>query len=332
MPVGGSLCDPSGGRTEHGLLHVDGSRLQRLGLAPRPSTASVAPPLVCAALSECLVHDDAGLLADPDPTDDAGGTAIVIQHQNPLNLQGVFCVDAITCMAWGSDSGTATRGLEMTTQVWRGPSSGGAWSRAALPAPPGHDQEVPLARTLACVGSTCTAIGEVRDARTNYLTLTSVVWTAGADGVWHVVAAGIDDSGGGGSGVTRVPTDVSRIAVLRKANGVRLVGQLTAKQHCARGRVVKVIDRHGRAATRLKSDRHGRFGLRLTKTLLARIGAKVWVKVPNTGAAPRSIAWRPDRAAQDGLLARGVLTDALTRERSLRGPPRTRPSAGPRLP
>lgn len=244
-------------------------------------------PLFCAQVGECLMYDGNNLWADPDPTDaDVQPVPVPIEHQNYLALHGVSCFDASTCQVWGSDSGAASAGPLMATRVWRGPASGaGAWSTAALPPPTGHSGEVPIASDLACSGLICTAVGVVSSPNYPYqVTLAPVVWTAGADGVWHVVAAGGDDSGGGGggggSGVTQVTTVVSRIGVVRKANGPHLIGKLSSKQGCARGRTVKVIDRHGKSATKLRTNRRGRFGVHLTPALLQRIGPKVWVKVP----------------------------------------------------
>jgi hypothetical protein len=244
-------------------------------------------PLFCAQVGECLMYDGNNVWADPDPTDeDVQPVSVPIEHQNYLALRGFSCFDASTCQVWGSDSGAATAGPLMATRVWRGPASGaGAWSAAALPPPAGHSGEVPVAGDLACSGLTCTAVGVLSSASYPYqVTLAPIVWTAGADGVWHVVAAGSDDTGGGGggggSGVTKVTTAVSRLGVQRKENGPRLVGKLASKQGCARERIVKVIDRHGRTATKLTTNRRGRFKVHLTHALLQRIGPKVWVKVP----------------------------------------------------
>lgn len=242
-------------------------------------------PLMCAAVGECLLYDGNDVYADPDPTNyDAIPPALGIQHVNYLNVQDMSCFDASTCQVWGSDSGQASAGPLMATKVWRGSPSGGAWSAGTLPLPAGHAGEVPEALSLACAGLECTAVGLVTDPSYPWpVTIAPVVWTAGADNVWHVVAAGTTPGtggGGGGGGITKVVTKVARFGVGHSGGHVKVSGRLSAKQGCARKRTVKVIDKHGRTALKLVTDRRGRFASRLSPKVLARLGPKVWVKVP----------------------------------------------------
>jgi hypothetical protein len=146
-----------------------------------------------------------------------------------------------------------------------------------------------MVETLACAGYTCTAVGLVTaPVYPFYATLAPVVWTAGPDGIWHVVAGGTTDTsgggggggGGGGTGVVKVTTNVSRFKVSHPGGHTKLAGRLSAKHGCVRKRHVKVMDKHGLAALTLTSDRYGRFASRLSPAVLARLGAKVWVKVP----------------------------------------------------
>ena len=212
---------------------------------------------------------------------------VPIERQNSLALHGFSCFDASTCQVWGSDSGGASAGPLMATRVWRGPASGaGAWSAAALPPPTGHSGDVPITADLRLLrphlhGGRSARLGRVTHIRSP----SPPSCGPRAPTAWHIVAAGSDDTGGGagggGSGVTRVATAVSRMGVLQKANGPHLIGKISGKQGCARGRTVKVIDRHGRTATRRPDEnRRGRFGVHLTPALLQRLGPKVWVKVP----------------------------------------------------
>ncbi len=257
-------------------------------------------PLFCAEVGECLMYDGNNLWADPDPTDeDVQPTPVPIQHQNYLALRGFSCFDASTCQVWGSDSGGASGGPLMATRVWRGPASGaGAWSAAALPLPAGHGGEVPTAGDLACSGLTCTAVGVLSSASYPFeVTLAPVVWTAGADGVWQVVAAGTGGGGGGGgSTVTKVTTKVT-LAIKTTPARTRLAGKVKAVEGCQKARRVKVLGKDGRPAASVKSGRDGRYSVRLTPKLRNKLGAKTRVKVTARwrGSDIRCLAARSSR-------------------------------------
>jgi hypothetical protein len=240
-------------------------------------------PLYCKAVGECLAYGYEDLFTDPDPTDSVAAVPVQIAHQYPLNLKGITCFDANTCQVWGSDSGAASAGVLYTTRVWRGSPSGGAWTGTALPLPAGHPGEVPEAYELSCSSaSSCTAVGAVTSPDYPfYATIAPVVWTSGADGIWHVMAAGYGSGNGGGGGqgsVTKVATSTS-IGVKRSVTPHRLKGKVTALHGCQKARRVKVIGKLGAPVVRVKSDLHGRWSVPLTKKVRSHLGRRVRVKI-----------------------------------------------------
>ncbi len=239
-------------------------------------------PLYCQTAGECLVYGFAGLGSDPDPTDGTPPVAL-FQGQYGLNLKGLTCFDASTCQVWGSDSGAASAGPLYSSRVWRGSPSGGAWSNHVLPVPAGHTGEVPEAATLACANAgSCTAVGVLTNPDYPYdVTDGPIVWTAGPDGVWHVVAEGYADGGGGGGGggsVTKVSTKVS-IGVKRTVVPHRLKGRVSAQHGCQKARRVKVIGKLGVPAVTVKSARDGRWSVGLTRAVRRMLAPRVRVKV-----------------------------------------------------
>lgn len=254
-------------------------------------------PLTCRAVGECLVFDFSGVSVEPDPTDDVPPVLVGIQHENALNLHGLFCLDASTCLAWGSDSGGASAGASIATRVWRGSSSGGAWSGAVLPLPAGDTTDVPVAESLACAGLTCTAVGAVIDSLSPpSLVVGPVVWTAAADGVWHLVAAGSSAGSGGGGSVTKVASTVS-IHLKSNASPPRLKGKVSAPHGCQKSRRVQLVGRFGVPAATVKSATDGRYSVRLTRNVRSHLGSRVWVKVTERwrGTDIRCLAARSSR-------------------------------------
>lgn len=256
-------------------------------------------PLYCGAPGECLVYGNDGLFADPDPTDSVAPAPVELAHQYPLNLKGITCFDASTCQVWGSDSGAASAGILYSTRVWRGSPSGGAWSGIVLPLPAGHAGEVPEAYELSCSSaSACTAVGAITSPDYPFrATIAPVVWTSGADGVWHVVAAGSGSDGGGGSGsVTKVATSTS-ISVKRSVTPHRLKGKVSARHGCQKARRVQVIGKLGKPVIGVRTDFRGRWSVPLTKAVRRHLDQRVRVKVKEKwrGATVRCLAARSAR-------------------------------------
>ena len=131
-------------------------------------------PLWCSTPSICLLKDNDSLWFDSDAVDSSPGTRFLIEAQYGLALTGFFCRAADSCLAWGSDSGSASAGPLMAGKVWQGSPSDTVLGATPLPTSPGDPDLLPRAYDIACA-TVCVAIGAL--ATSDFYESEPQVWT-----------------------------------------------------------------------------------------------------------------------------------------------------------
>ena len=233
-----------------------------------------AGPLRCATPSTCLLKDNDSLWFDVDATDSSLGTRFLMEAQYGPALTGFFCRGADSCLAWGSDSGSASQGPLMAGKVWQGSPSGTVLGATPLPTPPGDADLLPRAYDIAC-STVCVAIGSL--STLDFYDSRPMVWVGTPDGTW-AVSATASTTGDTTSG-TRISSRISLKVADARAAMPRFVGKVRAASGCAKARKVKLIGKNRRPAVTVKTDNRGRYRVKLTSRLRTRLGARTYVKV-----------------------------------------------------